>query len=101
VYVDVYCVNLFDAVTVIFWCWRIRSLKAEPRTRPLVADFSPRKSGFDPRPIYVGLVLDKGALRRVSILLALFNFSRQEHCTILPYLYFIHLKPTPFMSSCI
>ena len=52
------------------------------------ARLSPRRPGFDPRLVQLRFVVDKVALGHV--LLRLFQFSRQYHSSIDPYL---HLQP--------
>jgi len=64
-------------------CW-LQELK--------LVGLSPRRPGFDPRPVSVGFMLDKLALGQVF---CLSNFVFLRHCppAIAPYT-FIHLPPT-------
>jgi hypothetical protein len=43
----------------------LRYLQAVPWLRRLVADLSPRRPGFDPGSVHVGIVMDKVALGQV------------------------------------
>jgi hypothetical protein len=48
-----------------FGTQRKRNVKAVPYLRPLVANFPPRRPGFEPRSGHVGFVVDKVALGQV------------------------------------
>jgi hypothetical protein len=54
-------------------------MKAVPWLRRLVANFSPRRSEFDPASVRVGFIVDKAALEQVFPRVLLYSLSISSH----------------------